>query len=316
MKKIVLTLIITLVSITMTNAQTPAATPSTPATQTEAATQGDSTIEVTSGDKTVTIAVSDLKRLAKEHLHLDDTVLTSDDAVDAVDEAVYADSAAEREQFNDLAVRGMNLAEMIVKSIAFAVIVVVFFSLLFYFLHRRRKYRTIDRAIASGYPLPPEFFGKRSVSAPKQPTTVYITQVMPAENGTAQAGTAPAQDQRANIMNSVTDWRPFKKGVMLTIIGFCLMLFFWIVGAGPVAALMLILVFFGLSKIFFAYQEQQNVNKYWQGQQWTQQQPQQQPQPAPGQPAEPQASAAPAEPQAPAAPETPPPFSPQQPSEQ
>ena len=303
MKKIVLTLIITLVSLSMINAQTPAApAPAAPApavNTSETVAASDSTIQVQSGDKIVTIAISDLKRLAKEHLHLDDTVLTTDDKVD---EAVYADSAAERQQATELAVRGMNLAEMIVKSIACAAIAVVFISLLFYFLHRRRKYRTIDRAIASGYPLPPEFFGKRSISVPKQPTTVYVTQVMPPQNTAANGATddsAPAPAQSANPMNNVTDWKPFRKGVMLTIIGFCLMLFFWIVGAGSVAALMLILVFFGLSKIFFAYQEQQSAKNYWQNQQWTPQQPQQQQQPEQPQAEAPEAT-------------TPPPFTPQQ----
>ncbi len=215
----------------------------------------------------VKVNINDLNRIINEHL--DDTVLSD----------VHGPIEIGSENVNEVARRGMDLAEDISRAFFTAIVCIVFFSLLFYYLHRRRKYKTVDRAIQAGYPLPDEFFGKRSQHVPQQPTTVYVTQVTPPEPNpnapydaqTAPGAVPPAYGQSNNPLNNITDWAPFKKGFRITAWGLGLLLFFWIVGATPVAALMIIVVFIGLGKLFVAYQEQQNLKNQWQQQQWTQQ---------------------------------------------
>lgn len=223
---------------------------------------------------TVEISTGDLSRIINEHL--DDTVLST-----AQDEGIEIDS----ENVYPMAKRGMDLAEDIARAFFGAIVCIVFFSLLFYYLHRRRKYKTVDRAIQAGYPLPDEFFGKRSLHTPQQPTNVYVTQVPPpSANSDMSEGSQPAPGtippnygQSSNPLNNITDWTPFKKGIRITAWGLGLLFFFWILGAQPMAALMVIVVFIGLGKLFITYQEQQSLRNQWQQQQWMQQpqQPQQ-----------------------------------------
>ena len=223
----------------------------------------------------VKVKIDDLKRIINENL--DDTVLST-----TQDETIEINS----ENVNEMAKQGMDLAKDIAMGFFVAIVFIVFFSLLFYFLHRRRKYKTIDRAIQAGYPLPDEFFGKRSQHVPQQPSTVYVTQVTPPSpnpNAPQDAQTAPGMTppnygQSSNPLNNITDWTPFKKGIKITAWGLGLLFFFWILGAQPIAALMVIVVFIRLGKLFITYQEQQNLKNQWQYQQWTQQQ---QPQQAP-----------------------------------
>ena len=216
------------------------------------------------GGNVVEVSVGDLTRIINEHL--DDTVLSA-----AQDETV----AINYESEYDIARRGMDLAEDIARGFFVAVVFIVFLSLLFYYLHRRRKYKTVDRAIQAGYPLPDEFFGKRSQHVSQQPTNVYVTQVTPPSDPNdpqqAQGAVPPSYGQSSNPLNNITDWTPFKKGIKITAWGLGLLFFFWIVGAEPIAALMLIVVFIGLGNLFTTYQEQQSLKNYWQQQQWTQQ---------------------------------------------
>lgn len=222
---------------------------------------------------TVKVKIADLNRIINEHL--DDTVLSTEE---------YKITQLDSKDVNEMANRGMDLAEDIARAFFTAIVCIVFFSLLFYYLHRRRKYKTVDRAIQAGYPLPDEFFGKRSQHVPQQPTTVYVTQVTPPEpnpnapydSQAVPGAVPPPYGQSSNPLNNITDWAPFKKGFRITAWGLGLLLFFWIVGATPVAALMVIVVFIGLGKLFVTYQEQQNLKNQWQQQQWTQQGAQQQ----------------------------------------
>lgn len=237
---------------------------------------------------TVKVKYGDLGRIISEHL--DDTLLSEEDFdVELNDEVL--DSNEESREFFNVAQNGMNLARDITKYFAISLVFIVFLALLFYYLHRQRKYKTVDQAIQAGYPLPNEFFGKRSRPMPQQPTTVYVNHITPptTQQGTTNAqGNMPPLAQSGSKLSNITDWAPFKSGITTTAVGLGLLFFFWILGATPLAALMSIVVFIGLGKLFITYQEQQNVKNYWQQQQWTQQQPQQQqpPQPIPAQPIE------------------------------
>ncbi len=231
---------------------------------------------------TVKVKFGDLSRIVRDHL--DDTLLS--------EEILSAD--VNGEDFNNMEVGsatynfaqdGMDLARDISTGFFISIVWIVALSLLFYYLHRRRKYKTVDRAIQAGYPLPDEFFGKRSQPMPQQPTNVYVTQVPPMQqptNGTQPAdghqhAAMPNYGQSNNPLNNITDWTPFKSGLRTTAVGLGLLFFFWILGVTPLAALMVIVIFIGLGKLFIAYQEQQSAKNYWQQQQWTQQpqQPQQ-----------------------------------------
>ena len=215
----------------------------------------------------VEVSVGDLNRIINEHL--DDTVLSI-----TPDESIEINS----ENVNAMAQRGMDLAQDIARAFFVAIVFIVFFSLLFYYLHRRRKYKTVDRAIQAGYPLPDEFFGKHSPRT-QQPTNVYVTQVTPPDanpnaphdSQSAPGAVPPNFGQSSNPLNNITDWTPFKKGIKITAWGLGLLFFFWILGAQPIAALMVIVVFIGLGKLFITYQEQQSIRNQWQQQQWMQQ---------------------------------------------
>lgn len=231
---------------------------------------------------TVKVKFGDLSRIVRDHL--DDTLLS--------EEILSAD--VNGEDFNNMEVGsatynfaqdGMDLARDISTGFFISIVWIVALSLLFYYLHRRRKYKTVDRAIQAGYPLPDEFFGKRSQPMPQQPTNVYVTQVPPMQQPTngaqpadgPQPAAMPNYGQSNNPLNNITDWTPFKSGLRTTAVGLGLLFFFWILGVTPLAALMVIVIFIGLGKLFIAYQEQQSAKNYWQQQQWTQQphQPQQ-----------------------------------------
>ena len=240
--------------------------------------------------ETVKVKFSDMNRIIKEHL--DDTLINEDGlTIDTSDGRGMEVGSAEYNFAQD----GMNLARDITTYLTVGAVFIVFFSLLFYYMHRRRRYKTVDRAIQAGYPLPDEFFGKRTPVMPQQPTTVYVNQIIPptpdpnAPQGTQPAvGNMPPHAASGNSLNTVTDWSAFKNGFVTTAVGLGLMFFFLIAGMEAVAALMLIVIFVGVGKIFLAYQEQRNVRNFWQQQQWAQPQQPQQQQYEPQQPQQPQ----------------------------
>lgn len=226
--------------------------------------------------KTVKVKFGDLSRIVRDHL--DDTLFSEDGFSINADGEDLNNMEVDSATYN-IAQDGMDLARDISTAFFISIVWIVGLSLLFYYLHRRRKYKTVDRAIQAGYPLPDEFFGKRSQPMPQQPTTVYVTQVPPIQqpadgaqpiDGT-QPATMPNYRQNSNPLNNITDWTPFKSGLRTTAVGLGLLFFFWILGVTPLAALMVIVIFIGLGKLFIAYQEQQSMKNYWQQQQWTQQ---------------------------------------------
>lgn len=235
--------------------------------------------------KQLEVKFGELGRIVKEHL--DDTVLNAAGITVVSEDDENASQGEEQDAGIDwkehqyrMVEEYTRLARDISTGFFVAIVWIVGLALLFYYLHRRRKYKTVDRAIMNKYPLPDEFFSKRSTRAPQQPTTVYINQVVPPTiDPNAPQGTHPVPPayahQSGNPLNNITDWAPYKGGFITTIVGLCLMLFFLIVGANAVAALMLIIVFIGLWKLFTTYQGQQSIKNYWQQQQWTQQATQQ-----------------------------------------
>lgn len=237
---------------------------------------GEKGLVIQKDGKEVEIKFGDLGRIISKHL--DDTLLNSSGIVIDTDDECDTDfdSKEWREEGIKVAHEGMNLARDIASYFAWALVGIVFLSLLFYYLHRRRKYKTVDRAIMNNYPLPNEFYGKRTPHAP-QPTTVYINQVAPSSNATSTP--AAMSTTSSTPINNITDWAPYKSGFITTIVGLCMVLFFLVLGSQAMAALMLIIVFIGMWKLFTTYQEQQSIKQYWQQQQWAQKAQQQPPVP-------------------------------------
>ncbi len=240
----------------------------------------DSVINVITNGKRVAIKYADLEKFVNRHL--DDTLLNMAEADEGTEDEATTLSYSYRQQEADMAREGMSLARDIARYFAWSLMVVVFMVLLFYYMHRRRKYKTIDNAIKNNYPLPDEFFGKRVARAPQPPTTVYVNHIAPpAPDASAPQGSQPAPGAMppyrasGNPLNNITDWAPFKSGIYTLAWGIGLMLFFWIAGAAPIAALMTIVILIGLYKIFTVYQEQQSLRNFWQQQQWMQQSGQQ-----------------------------------------
>lgn len=139
---------------------------------------------------------------------------------------------------------GMNTARLIVALLVNGLVAIVALCLLFYYIHRRRRYKVIERAIAANYQLPPEFFGGRA----------YRQRAEAAASPRATPRQAP---QAASIVDlRDTDLRTMRSGFTLIAVGLGLVLFFAIAGAAAMAGLMSAIVFLGLGKVAIAYQQQ------------------------------------------------------------
>ena len=239
-------------------------------------TGGDSVSVVRGGDTVLVVDRAGVEASINDFLG--DTLLTADDAYDAREEREYY--LNERMTIDG----GMRLARNIVAMLALGTIVIVFLALLFAYLNRRRKYKMVEKAIENNYPLPAELLGGRTV----QQHNIYVTQPAAAPQAPAATPQAPAATPQAPAVQgvpqpaatqtrAVTNWAAYKGGFITAAVGLGLMLFFAAAGATPMVALMSIILFVGLGKMFLVYQEQRNgvwmVNR-----QVTQQPPQQQPQ--------------------------------------
>lgn len=171
--------------------------------------------------------------------------------------------------------------------------VVVFLSLLFYLLHRRAKYRVIEKAIENNYPLPPSLGGTPTYKqAPQRPDAwrnyAPQQQPQPQPQPQPQAQAQPQQPPYQQGMNAPmqpnmpyrVNYMAYKKSFVLVCVGFMMAMFFDSAGASPMVFLSFIIVLLGLGKGFVIYKEQKQDQDYWrwQMQQQQQQQVPQQPQ--------------------------------------
>lgn len=184
---------------------------------------------------------------------------------EVLDDTVYVDERG-RESHNDPEVdvmfEGMQLARFITLFTIAGVVFITFVSLLFYYLNRRRRYKMIEKAIENGYPLPPELMGGHAV----QQHNIYVTPpaqhaAQPMPRQPQAGGTIPAPvPQGIPVGQPLTQWQTYRGGIITSIVGFSLMLFFLAADATPMVALMSIILFIGLAKLFFTYQEQRNIS--------------------------------------------------------
>lgn len=271
---------------------------------------GDTTTIVMNGD-TVRVTDGEVKKTISKAIN--DT-LWSEKAETADDDETYNYMALD----NDARLKEVSMWSSTVKQISismcFCIMVVVFLSLLFYLLHRRAKYRVIEKAIENNYPLPPSLGGTITYKqAPQRPDAWrnYAPQPQP-QPQQPQPQAQPQQPPYQQGMNAPmqpnmpyrVNYMAYKKSFVLVTVGLMAAMFFESAGASPMVCLSMIVVLLGLGKGFVIYKEQKQEQDYWQ---WQMQQ-QQQPQP-PYAPQQPQAQPQPQAEQKPAT-EQPPMFTP------
>lgn len=242
---------------------------------------GDTTTIVMNGD-TVRVTDGEVKKTISKAIN--DT-LWSEKAETADDDETYNYMALD----NDARLKEVSMWSSTVKQISismcFCIMVVVFLSLLFYLLHRRAKYRVIEKAIENNYPLPPSLGGTPTYKqAPQRPDAWrnYAPQQQPQpQSQQPQPQPQPQQPPYQQGMNAPmqpnmpyrVNYMAYKKSFVLVCIGFMMAMFFDSAGASPMVFLSMIVVLLGLGKGFVIYKEQKQDQDYWQ---WQMQQQQQQ----------------------------------------
>ncbi len=255
MKKLILFLSIFIISCSAASSQnTPSGTLSL---------QGDSAIVIRSGDNSVTISTATLNSLISSALH--DTLTTNPSGyysntsieIDSVTEAdirLEQIKSAERIRRNALETAMLTKNTAIVFTAIFAI---VFLGLLFMYLHRRAKYRVMERAIENNYPLSGTILGRE----PRQ--TVVVQQAQPSFATPPVANAVPDGQPTApeQVLNTdrLINVQAYKTPLTLIAVGLGGMLFFALADAMPMVGLCSILLFIGASKGVIAYLEQRNA---------------------------------------------------------
>lgn len=245
---------------------------------------GDTTTIVMNGD-TVRVTDGEVKKSISKAIN--DT-LWSEKAETADDDETYNYMALDNDARLKEASMWSSTVKQISISMCFCIMVVVFLSLLFYLLHRRAKYRVIEKAIENNYPLPPSLGGtptykqapqrpdawrnyapqQQPQPQPQQPQQPH-PQAQPQQPPYQQGMNAPMQPNMPYRVN----YMAYKKSFVLVCVGFMAAMFFESAGASPMVFLSMIVVLLGLGKGFVIYKEQKQDQDYWQ---WQMQQQQQQ----------------------------------------
>lgn len=260
---------------------------------------GDTTTIVMNGD-TVRVTDGEVKKTISKAIN--DT-LWSEKAETADDDETYNYMALDNDARLKEASMWSSTVKQISISMCFCIMVVVFFSLLFYLLHRRAKYRVIEKAIENNYPLPPSLGGTPTYKqAPQRPDAWrnYAPQPQPQpQQPQPQPQAQPQQAPYQQGMNAPmqpnmpyrVNYMAYKKSFVLVTVGLMAAMFFESAGASPMVCLSMIVVLLGLGKGFVIYKEQKQDQDYWR---WQMQQQQPQPPYAPQQQPQPQAEQKPA----------------------
>ena len=169
---------------------------------------GDTTTIVMNGD-TVRVTDGEVKKTISKAIN--DT-LWSEKAETADDDETYNYMALDNDARLKEASMWSSTVKQISISMCFCIMVVVFLSLLFYLLHRRAKYRVIEKAIENNYPLPPSLGGTSTYKqAPQRPDAWrnYAPQQQPQPQPQqpqqqAQAQPQPQQPPYQQAMNAPT----------------------------------------------------------------------------------------------------------------
>ena len=268
MKKIFISLLMALMGCTVVQAD-----------NTSITSKGDTMMVVEDGD--TTRIVGSVAKIVNGITHaLDDTVMSS--AVGAAEDWSDQDEAEFRRDRMEQQRTMRGMVENVVTYIAGACVGICFISLLFYYLHRRAKYRMMEKAIENNYPLPGTPLPSSSCQQPgtSQQPPVYVSQNdQPLSSNPLPLPAHVSLD--FSSIKSQLNWNAFSKSFILMAVGIALMLFFLFAGSLEMMALMSILPLIGLAKAFTIYQDQKRwiAQQRWQAQQpvGSQQAPPQQP---------------------------------------
>ena len=214
-------------------------------------THGDTTTIIQGSDTTRLIGIAPIGKLMERVLN--DTMIDMNRSTPAVnnEESTPVKQA-----------RIIHSAVEDVTQITFtAIVLIVLIALLFNYLHRRRKYRMIERAIEKNYPLPPYMFGNNTsyTSAGAYPTPPPVETATgtpletPAEGQPIPPPFRPETQQRVN-------WRAFTHAFTLVAVGIGLMIMFH---NSALSGLCSIIVLLGLGKGFIEYQDQREAFNAW-----------------------------------------------------
>ena len=278
MKKIIIIMLLALFSIGYAKADT------------RFITQGDTTIIIDGQDTVRFMGVNALTQ--KITSLLDDTIVNLNEDGEEAD--VDVDNALRTGE--NITNKMADTAENISQAFFVAVVFIVAFSLLFYYLHRRRKYKMVEKAIENNYPLPGYLFGAKQ--EPPRPTYMGTPTPLPMNattpppfnadhiaagqqpiQGDTSQGTQPRYQMPPIMVPDHINWSQMKDGFTIAAVGIGLMLFFAVVGATRLACIFIILVLIGAGRMWVNYQDQKNAIDWARRQQaWYGQQPSMQPQ--------------------------------------
>lgn len=254
MKKIFLTLAIALLTFSI----------QVKADNTKIMNNGDTTVIIDNGDTTQISGLPMIGNIIKKAL--DDTVSSSNPAF--VEENDHEYNSSKDDEWFYRNQEGMhNMVENIVQYIVVGCVFIILLALLFYFLHRRAKYRMIEKAIENNYPLPDGVLGNARICAPQANRYAQPDgNIQPNQPDAAQNVQIPPQPFRTDIPNMTfneispyLNWRAFKKSFTMIVTGLVFMLLFWTVGATPLIAIFSIVLIIGLANGFVTYQEQKRL---------------------------------------------------------
>ena len=262
---------------------------------------------------------------------LNDTVI-SNVAADSEDSDFSSDVDNERERYyNYRQSISTQQTEVVITCVVFgAIIFIIFLCLVFFYMHRRAKYRMIEKAIENNYELPASVAGlyPRNLQQPPPPQPIIINQQQPGNGQPQQPGAnqmPPFRQMEAAqtydyskigsgiLMPGQYNIQGFKGSIIWAAVGICLMLFFGSTGAEELVALSAIPLIVGIVKFIDEFFKQRSRIEYERYQMQQGINPFASQEPVMGTPMEQPAAEQPAQPAQPTAPQpsgevTPPPF--------
>ncbi len=243
------------------------AMPSIQAAHPQIVAHGDTTIIIDGNDTVSFTGIADLQKYIAGVL--DDTVLQVKEGSDSVTADVDSEDLEiiKAATDKDLHKLWSVTAEEITMATLFTIAAIVFIMLMFRYLHRRRKYKMVEKAIENNYTLPDGVFGTTSRTTqtiimppvPEGPQPVVGT---PINGAPGNAARAQATAQKMPMSRSI-NWMALRGGFIWAAIGVALMLAFLTAGAPFMVALCAIPTLIGAGKMFVAYQEQRDAVDAW-----------------------------------------------------
>ncbi len=200
---------------------------------------------------------------------LNDTVI-SNVAADSEDSDFSSDADNERQRYYNYrqSISTQQTEVLIVLVVFGSIVLIILLCLVFFYMHRRAKYRMIEKAIENNYELPASQPGNGQPQQPGNSPMPPFRQMEAAQTyDYSKIGSGILMPGQYNIQG-------FKGSIIWAAVGICLMLFFGSTGAEELVALSAIPLIVGIIKFigeFFKqrsrieyerYQMQQGINPF------------------------------------------------------